>query len=234
LFPVSKYVRASVAFGEQSLKLTPVFFDLAQEIPGKLLTGKAPVTHLEIAGVMDAVLVSSGSTWTIETMVADLVKGIVYVYFFYQYDRPLVLNVRQKLANPREPGPLSMLFPHDVPDEAARRYKVVRMNVVVGKLAGISWPALMVLSLILPGKEGIVNHLLPVYEAETYQTLRFNHIQCSSTRVTFLRVTHSIIEIVNGCQRLEIGFVHVTLILLSAGARKGEGSVTKHRKIVFE
>ena len=58
---------------------------------------------------------------TIETMVADLVKGIVYVYFFYQYDRPLVLNVRQRLANPREPRPLSMLFPHDVRDEAARR-----------------------------------------------------------------------------------------------------------------
>jgi len=36
LFPVSTYVRASVAFGEQSLKLTLVFFDLAQGIPGPL------------------------------------------------------------------------------------------------------------------------------------------------------------------------------------------------------
>jgi len=81
--------------------------------------------------------------------VADLVNGIVYVYFFYQYDRPLVLNVRQELANPREPGPLSMLFPQDVRDEAARRYNRARLNIVVSKVAGIAWPALVILSLIL-------------------------------------------------------------------------------------
>jgi hypothetical protein len=124
-------------------------YNLAGEMMGKLLAGEAPVTSRDITGVMDAVHVSSGSAWTIETMVADMVKGIVYVYFFYQYDHPLVLNVRQELANPREPGPLSMLFPQDVRDEAARRYKKARMDMVVSRVAGISWPALVVLSLIL-------------------------------------------------------------------------------------
>ena len=124
-------------------------YDRAGEMLGKLLAGEAPVTSRDITGVMDAVHVSSGSGWTIETMVADMVNGIVYIYFFYQYDRPLVLNVRQELANPREPGPLSMLYPQDVRDEAARRYKKTRLSTVAGKVAGISWPALVVLSLIV-------------------------------------------------------------------------------------
>ena len=124
-------------------------YDLAGERLGQLLAGEAPVTNRDITGVMDAVHVSSGSSWTIETMVADMVNGIVYIYFFYQYDRPLVLNVRQELANPREPGPLSMLFPQDVRDEAARRYKKARSGMVISKAVGISWPALVVLSLIL-------------------------------------------------------------------------------------
>lgn len=124
-------------------------YDLAGEMLGKLLGGDSQVTSRDITGVMDAVHVSSGSSWTIETMVADLVNGIVYVYFFYQYDRPLVLNVREELANPRAPGPLSMLFPQDVRDEAARRYNKARLPAVAGKVAGISWPVLVVLSLIL-------------------------------------------------------------------------------------
>ncbi|MRR20715.1 hypothetical protein EG827_11070, partial [bacterium] len=124
-------------------------YDRAGEMLGKLLDGEARVTSRDITGVMDAVHVSNGSGWTIETMVADLVNGLVYIYFFYQYDRPLILNVSQELANPREPGPLSMLFPQDVRDEAARRYKKARMNIIADKVIGISWPALVVISLIL-------------------------------------------------------------------------------------
>ena len=124
-------------------------YDLAGEMLGKLLDGDAQVTSRDITGVMDAIHVSGGSSWTIETMVADLVNGIVYIYFFYQYDHPLVLNVREELANPRAPGPLSMLFPQDVRDEATRRYNKARLPAVAGKVAGISWPVLVVLSLIL-------------------------------------------------------------------------------------
>lgn len=124
-------------------------YDRAGEMLGKLISGEAPVTSRDITGVMDAVHVSTGSGWTIETMVADMVDGLVYIYFFYQYDRPLILNVKEELANPREPGPLSMLFPQDVRDEAGRRYKKVMLNSVVGKVAGISWTALVILSLIL-------------------------------------------------------------------------------------
>ena len=78
-----------------------------------------------------------------------MVNGIVYIYYFYQYDRPVVLNVKYELSNPREPGPLSMLFPEDVREEAARRYKDARSNLVFNKAVGISWPVIVFVSLIL-------------------------------------------------------------------------------------
>jgi len=90
-----------------------------------------------------------GSSWTIETMVADLVHGDVYIYYFFQYDHPIVLNVKNELSNPREPGPLSKLFPEDVQEEAARRYHTARANLRTNWIVGISWPVILLVSLIL-------------------------------------------------------------------------------------
>jgi len=73
---------------------------------------------------MDAVHQEDAS-WTIETLVVDLTNGIMYLYYFYQYDVPVIINVKDELANPREAGPLSKLFPEDVQQEAAKRYKQV-------------------------------------------------------------------------------------------------------------
>jgi hypothetical protein len=124
-------------------------YDKARELMGQLLAREGPVTSGDATNVMDAVHVAEGSSWTLETMVADLVNGIVYVYYFYQYDRPVVLNVKYELANPRAPGPLSMLFPEDVREEAARRYRDARSNLLFNKVVGISWPAIIIVSLIL-------------------------------------------------------------------------------------
>jgi hypothetical protein len=124
-------------------------YDKARDLLGQMLAGEAPVTYADATGVMDAVHVDGGSSWTIETMVADLVNGLVYIYYFYQYDSPVVLNVRYELANPRAPGPLSKLFPEDVREEAAMRYREARSNLAFNKAAGISWPALVLVSLIL-------------------------------------------------------------------------------------
>ncbi len=98
---------------------------------------------------MDAVHVSKGSSWTIETMLADLVHGDVYIYYFFQYDRPVVLNVKYELSHPREPGALSKLFPEDVRQEAARRYHAARANLRTNWIVGISWPLILLISLIL-------------------------------------------------------------------------------------
>ena len=124
-------------------------YDKARELMGQLLVREGPVTSADATNVMDAVHVAESSGWTLETMVADLVNGIVYVYYFYQYDRPVVLNVKYELANPRAPGPLSMLFPEDVREEAARRYRDAQSNLLFNKAVGISWPAIVFVSLVL-------------------------------------------------------------------------------------
>ncbi len=124
-------------------------YDRASELLGQLIAGEGPVTSSDATNVMDEVHVDGGSSWTIETMVADLVNGLVYIYYFYQYDSPVVLNVKYELANPRAPGPLSMLFPADVREEAARRYREARSNLIFNKVVGIAWPAIVFVSLIL-------------------------------------------------------------------------------------
>jgi hypothetical protein len=124
-------------------------YDRARELMGQLLAKEGPVTSKDATNVMDAVHVDGGSSWTIETMVVDMVNGIVYIYYFYQYDQPVVLNVKYELANPRAPGPLSMLFPEEVRKEAARRYRDARSNLILNKAVGLSWPAIVFVSLVL-------------------------------------------------------------------------------------
>ncbi|MBN1387411.1 MAG: hypothetical protein JW965_03135 [Bacteroidales bacterium] len=124
-------------------------YDLASELMEQLIEREEHLSYQDATNVMDAVHVENGATWTIETMVADLVNGVVYIYYFYQYDRPLVLNVKYELSNPRDPGPLSRLFPEDVQQEAAKRYDKARVNLKINRLVGISWPALILVSLIL-------------------------------------------------------------------------------------
>jgi len=81
-------------------------YDKATELMTALIAKEGPVTSYDARDVMDAVHVSKGSKWTIETMLADLVHGNVYIYYFFQYDRPVVLNAKYELSHPREPGAL--------------------------------------------------------------------------------------------------------------------------------
>ncbi len=124
-------------------------YDKAQELLGSLLKTKDPLTISDATAIMAAVHMEKGSSWTIETMVADLVHGVVYIYYFFQYDRPVVLNVKNELSNPREPGPLSKLFPEEVQQEAARRYHAAQANLRINWIAGITWPVIQLVSLIL-------------------------------------------------------------------------------------
>ncbi len=124
-------------------------YDKAYELLGPLLEKEGPLSFRDATAIMDAVHMEKGSSWTIETMVADLVHGVVYIYFFFQYDHPVVLNVKNELSNPREPGPLSKLFPEDVQQEAARRYHSARANLRTNWIVGISWPVILLISLIL-------------------------------------------------------------------------------------
>ena len=123
-------------------------FDKANEMLGQMIySNELPDIH-NVTEVMDAVHEESAS-WTIETLVADLTNGVIYLYFFYQYDDPVIINVKEELANPREAGPFSKLFPENVQQEAANRYRQVTKTIRVNNVIGRSWAALIIASLAL-------------------------------------------------------------------------------------
>ena len=203
-------------------------YDRAGEMLDQLLAGGAPVTSRDITGVMDAVHVSSGSTWTIETMVADLVNRLVYIYFFYQYDRPVVLNVTEELANPREPGPLSMLFPQDVRDEAERRYKKARQSTVASKVAGISWPIIVILSLILlfalfevPGKGRVFWLLAVIILGPVALIFRFIVRRKGGNEISNIALTETLGNIVPVVISYTAGLSMLVTRSVSGGASQG-------------
>jgi hypothetical protein len=123
-------------------------YELANEVMGNLINKEEPVNREDIVSIMDAVH-EEGASWTIETMIVDLVNGILYIYYFYQYDRPAVLNIHDELSNPREPGPLSSLFPEDVRQEAARRYNKNNAGLRINKSVGLIWPVTVSLCIFL-------------------------------------------------------------------------------------
>ena len=123
-------------------------YDKANELLGKLIEKGGPLNYDDVTNVMDAIH-QEGASWTIETLVADLVNGVIYLYFFYQYDNPVIINVKDELENPREAGPLSRLFPEDVQLEAANRYRQVTKGMRINNVVGRSWSALIIFSMIL-------------------------------------------------------------------------------------
>jgi hypothetical protein len=131
-------------------------YDKAGELLSHLVEKDGPINFQDVTDVLNKVH-DEGASWTIESMAADLKDGIVYLYFYHQFDKPLILNVREELSNPREAGPLSLLFPEDVRIEAAKRYKHYTSKERINRVVGISWSALLILSLflliILPGKK---------------------------------------------------------------------------------
>jgi len=123
-------------------------FDKANEILGQLLERNDPLSHKEVVSVMDAVH-QEGASWTIETLIADLVNDVIYLYYFYQFDSPVIINVKDELENPREAGPLSRLFPENVQQEAANRFRQLTKPIRINNFIGRSWAGLIIVSLVL-------------------------------------------------------------------------------------
>jgi hypothetical protein len=123
-------------------------YDKANEMLGQLMNREGSLNYNDVTNVMDAIH-QEGASWTIETLVTDLTNGVMYLYFFYQYDDPVIINVKDELANPREAGPFSKLFPENVQQEAANRYRQVTKPIRVNNVIGRSWAALIIVSLAL-------------------------------------------------------------------------------------
>jgi hypothetical protein len=123
-------------------------YDKANEMLGELINREGSLNVNDVTNVMDAIH-QEGSSWTIETLVADLVNGVIYLYYFYQFDDPVIINVKEELSNPREAGPLSKLFPEDVQLEAADRYRQMTKSIRMNNFIGKSWVALLFIGLVL-------------------------------------------------------------------------------------
>jgi hypothetical protein len=115
----------------------------------QLLQRDEPPSLDDVTGVLDAAHVEDGASWTLESMAADLKNGVVYLYYYYQYDRPVILNVKEELTNPREAGALSQLFPEDVRETASKRYNKAVFKSRIFRIIGMSWIAAVFASIIL-------------------------------------------------------------------------------------
>jgi len=123
-------------------------YPTAQRLLGSLVSRDGELTTQDAAAVLDAVHVGGGTSWTIESLVADLPNGIVYLYYFHQFDKPVVLNVAEEIANPHSPGSLSLLFPEDVRQEAARRFQRIQAGGSRCQALGQIWLGLVLASLV--------------------------------------------------------------------------------------
>ena len=124
-------------------------YETATELLQSLLDLERELTVVDAADVLDAVHEEGASSWTIESMVADLPNGIVYLYYFHQFDKPVVLNVAEELANPRVGGSLSRLFPGEVRWEANRRYEAIMASRDQSQVIGKIWLGMVLASIVL-------------------------------------------------------------------------------------
>jgi len=124
-------------------------YDTATEMLGQLVNQRNGLTAQDATNVLDAIHEDGGASWTIESMVADLPNGIVYLYYFYQYDQPVVLNVAEEIASGRAGGPLSKLFPEEVQQEAAQRFQRIQEQKNRYQMLGKVWLGLVVASLAI-------------------------------------------------------------------------------------
>jgi len=124
-------------------------YDTATKRLARLLSRERALSIQDAVDVLDAVHVERGASWTIESLVADLPNGIVHLYYFHQFDRPVVLNVATEIAKGRSGRSLSALFPEDVRQEAARRYERIRSGRSGWQTVGKAWAGLVAASLVL-------------------------------------------------------------------------------------
>jgi hypothetical protein len=124
-------------------------YEKAQDMLGRLVNQGGALTAQDATNVLDAVHVEGGASWTIESLVADLPNGLVYLYYFYQFDKPVVLNVAEEIANVRAGGPLSKLFPEDVQQEAARRYQRIQAQRSQWQVLGQAWLGLVLAAMVV-------------------------------------------------------------------------------------
>jgi hypothetical protein len=126
-----------------------VRYQTAQRLLRGLVEGTREIGAIDVAGVLDAVHQEGVASWTVSSLVADLPNRTVYLYYFFQFDKPVVLHVRDEIAHPRAEGQLSALFPEEVRREAARRYRQMQARTGSCRVTGQTWLGLVLAGLLL-------------------------------------------------------------------------------------
>jgi len=102
-----------------------------------------------IASILDAVHVEDPQGWTKVSLVADLSQGLVYIYYFHQFDAPIVLDVVEEIGRAPSPGPLSALFPPDTLARADVAYEHIMAGAASCDIAAYIWLGLVAVSLLI-------------------------------------------------------------------------------------
>lgn len=124
-------------------------YETATEMLADLVSADSALTVENTTAVLDAVHTEGGSGWTIESMLADLPNGVVYLYTYYQFDHPLVLNVAEEIAKAAPPTMLSYMFPENVRVESSHRYHQALDNQGLCLQIGKIWVGLVLVSLVI-------------------------------------------------------------------------------------
>jgi len=206
-------------------------FDKANELLRQLIDKEESLSFNDVTKVMDSVH-QEGASWTIETMVTDLTDGVMYLYYFYQYENPVIINVKDELANPREAGPLSSLFPEDVQQEAAKRYLKMTKTIRINNVAGRTWSGLIVISLvllfILPARNKGLRFWIPYVFvlgplALVARIIAFNSVKTSKWR-------NALIETVGNLVPVVIAYLIAEVILILKAV---SGGVSQQQQVLF-
>jgi len=100
-----------------------------------------------VAPVMEAVHVERPTTWTLYSVVADLTQRLIYVYYMFQYDAPLVLDIGKEIDRAPAGKPLSALFPPETVHRADQAYERLMARTTSCSTAAYVWLGLAVVSL---------------------------------------------------------------------------------------
>jgi hypothetical protein len=113
------------------------------------INGQSELTVELVASIAEAVHVANPSGWTLYTVVADLPQRLVYVYYMFQYEAPIVLSIDEEITLARPLGPLSGLFPKETQQRASQAYEQLMTRSARCDTAGLVWLGLVILSLAL-------------------------------------------------------------------------------------
>ena len=122
-------------------------YEKASDMLDEMVNSNQPLTVQDAANVLDAIHTESNTSWTLGSMVADLTQGKLYLYYFYQFDNPVIIDIADEIANPRPAGMVSKLFPEDVRQEGLRRYEKIQAQKSSYELIGKLWLGFVIVSL---------------------------------------------------------------------------------------